>query len=228
MFEHPILSAIRREGFMPLGWFAPAAEDHVPRLDDGTAAQFVILVGNAGPFMFDRFQRERNPQAASLDHWCREVIEALAGELDAKAAFPFDVPALPFLTWAIRSGASHRSPLGLNIHADFGLWHAYRAALIFGAAFDIPPVKSKNPCETCEGKPCLTACPVGAFTGKVYHIEACVDHISTSVGAECMAGGCLARRACPIGRSYTYEPPQMGFHMTAFRNSRLAARAETG
>src|SRR5687767_4652966 len=104
MFEHPILSAIRREGFMPLGWFAPAAEDHVPRLDDGTAAQFVILVGNSGPFMFDRFQRERNPQAASLDHWCREVIEALAGELDAKAAFPFDVPALPFLTWAIRSG----------------------------------------------------------------------------------------------------------------------------
>jgi hypothetical protein len=213
---------------MPLGWFAPAAQDRVPPLDDGSAAQFVILVGNAGPFMFHRFHRERKAEAVSLDHWCREVIGALAGELGAKAVFPFEVPAMPFLTWAIRSGASHRSPLGLNIHADFGLWHAYRAALIFGAAFDIPPVKSKSPCETCEDRPCLKACPVGAFTGKAYDIEACVDHISTSQGTECMAGGCLARRACPVGRSHIYEPTQMRFHMSAFRNSRLAARAETG
>ena len=28
--EHPILNAIRRESFAPLGWFAPEAEDRVP------------------------------------------------------------------------------------------------------------------------------------------------------------------------------------------------------
>jgi len=43
-----------------------------------------------------------------------------------------------------------------------------------------------------------------------------------------MSGGCLARRACPVGQYYAYEPEQMHFHMLAFRKSRLAARGKTG
>jgi hypothetical protein len=35
-----------------------------------------------------------------------------------------------------------------------------------------------------------------------------------------MTGGCLARRACPVGTDYAYDPRQAAFHMTAF----LAAR----
>ena len=227
MFEHPVLNAICRQGFTPLGWIVPEADDGVPPLEDGGTAQFIILVGNAGPSMFNRFWRERKPAIDSLDEWCRQVIGKLADELDARAVFPFDRPALPFLQWAKRSGASHQSPLGLNIHADFGLWHAYRAALIFAAAFDIPPIKSKRPCDSCAGRPCLSACPVTAFNGQAYDVDACVDHIALPRGAECMTAGCLARRACPVGQAFAYEPAQMQFHMKAFRNSRLAARAGT-
>jgi hypothetical protein len=43
-----------------------------------------------------------------------------------------------------------------------------------------------------------------------------------------MASGCLARRACPVGKDYVYDPAQMQFHMTAFRNSRLAADGQSG
>ena len=127
--EHPILTSIRRAGFTPLGWFEPGAADAVPH-----EAKFVILAGNAGPEMFRRFANERDHRAAKIDDWTRDVMGRLAEVLSAKAVYPFDTPPLPFLTWARRAGAGHVSPLGLNIHPTYGLWHAFRAALLFPVA----------------------------------------------------------------------------------------------
>jgi epoxyqueuosine reductase QueG len=215
--EHPILTAIRRASFTPLGWFTPKPEDRVPE-----GARFVILIGNAGPDMFRRFARERDPASHAMDDWTRDVVSALARDLDAQALYPFDMnPPWPFLSWARRGGAGHISPLGLNIHPSYGLWHAYRAALLFPVEFDIS-VQSPgpHPCESCAAKPCLSACPVHAFDGTSYDVPACASHIATPAGETCMMHGCLARHACPMGKNYTYAPAQAAFHMRAF----LAAR----
>jgi epoxyqueuosine reductase QueG len=210
--DHPVLNAIRRESFTPLGWFAPRAEDGVP-----AGAQFVILIGNAGPDMFRGFARERDPARDLMDDWCRNVIGQLARDLDARAVYPFDKPPLPFLTWARRAKAGHVSPLGMNIHSVYGLWHAFRAALLFPVAFDLPPNSAgAHPCESCAGKPCLSACPVGAFSGRDYDVPRCIDHNASPKGIDCMTGGCLARRACPVGRPFAYGQDQMQFHMRAF------------
>jgi ferredoxin-like protein FixX len=207
--EHPILNRIRREGFTPLGWFAPR---------DIGEARFVILIGNAGPDMFRRFARDGGE---SMDNWTRRVVEPLAADLDAKAVFPFEVPHQPFLSWARRGGAGHVSPLGLNIHQTYGLWHAYRAALLFPVEFDLPRVAAgAHPCESCADKPCLGACPVSAFDGKSYDVAACGVHVNAGPN-ECMEGGCLARRACPIGVQYQYAKPQAQFHMKAFAKARM-------
>ena len=212
--EHPILTTIRRAGFTPLGWFAPTPEDRVP---DG--ARFVILIGNAGPDMFRRFARERDPGHDAMDDWTREVVEDLARDLDARALYPFDMnPPWPFLSWARRGGAGHVSPLGLNIHPTFGLWHAYRAALLFPVEFDIPVQRpAPHPCDSCAAKPCLTTCPVGAFDGTSYDVPACARHIASPAGEACMTRGCLARHACPVGQGFAYAPAQAEFHMRAFR-----------
>jgi hypothetical protein len=113
------------------------------------------------------------------------------------------------------------TPLGLNIHPIYGLWHAYRAALLFPVEFDIP-VQSPgpHPCEPCAAKPCLSACPVNAFDGTSYDVPACASHIATGTGETCMIHGCLARHACPVGQNHAYAPAQAAFHMRAF----LAAR----
>lgn len=217
--EHPILIAVRRQGFEPLGWFATAAGDAM------ADARFVVLIGNAGPAMFARFTRERKAANATLDSWTRETVNELAESLDARAIFPFDKPPPPFLAWGRRAGAGHVSPLGLNIHPRFGLWHAYRAALLFPVVFDLPPHRAgPHPCESCVERPCLSACPVGAFTGQSYELDQCVDHIADATGADCMAGGCLARRACPVGRAFAYQPEQARFHMAAFRRAQLERR----
>ena len=206
--EHPILNRIRRESFTPLGWFSPS--------DMGTT-RFVILIGNAGPDMFRRFARDGYD---SMDEWTRAVVEPLAADLDARAVFPFDVPHLPFLSWARRGGAGHVSPLGLNIHPTYGLWHAYRAALLFPVEFDLPRVAAgAHPCVSCAQKPCLSACPVSAFDGKNYDVETCGAHVNAGAN-ECMEGGCLARRACPIAVQYQYAKPQAQFHMQAFAKAR--------
>lgn len=213
--DHPILNAIRREGFVPLGWFAPIPADGVPG-----NAKFVIIIGNAGPQMFRRFARERDPARDKIDEWCRLVIGNLARDLAAEAVYPFDSPALPFLTWARRAEAGFVSPLGLNIHPAYGLWHAFRAALLFPVAFDLPrPSPGHHPCERCPDKPCLSACPVHAFTGSEYKVPLCIKQIEGPEGAACRDDGCLARRACPVGQAFMYEKAQMKFHMTAFRRA---------
>jgi epoxyqueuosine reductase QueG len=213
---HPILTSVRLAGFTPLGWFEPGAADAIPH-----DAKFVILVGNAGPEMFRRFAQERDHRTAKIDDWTRDVIGRLAEDLSAKAVYPFDTPSLPFLTWARRAGAGHVSPLGLNIHPTYGLWHAFRAALLFPVAFDLPMQSAgAHPCETCADKPCLSACPVHAFDGSFYDVAACAGHLETPAGEDCMSGGCLARRACPVGRGFTYHPVQAQFFMRAFRTAR--------
>ena len=215
--EHPVLTAIRRAGFTSLGWFTPHPDDKVP-----DEARFVILIGNAGPDMFRRFARERDPVRNSMDAWTRDAVAQLAATLEAKACYPFDMsPPWPFLTWARRAGAGHVSPLGLNIHPEYGLWHAYRAALLFPVVFDLPPRNAgPSPCDTCTERPCLSACPVGAFDGTRYDVMACAGHLRSGAGEACLTRGCLARHACPVGQGFAYAPAQAQFHMRAF----LAAR----
>lgn len=219
--EHPVLAAILRAGFTPLGWFEPREEDKVP-----AAARFVILIGNAGPAMFARFARERDPEREQIDDWTRDTVGELASALKATAVYPFSKPYQPFLTWARRGGGGHVSPLGLNIHPRYGLWHAYRAALLFPVVFDLPRQGvSAHPCESCSARPCLSACPVSAFDGKSYDVAACGQHLLTQSGSACMQGGCLARLACPVGTEYTYDARQRQFFMQAFRRARAREQA---
>jgi hypothetical protein len=121
----------------------------------------------------------------------------------------------------MRAEAVAPSPLGILIHPDYGLWHAYRGALAFADRLALPPrVERPRPCDSCAGRPCLFACPVGAFSEQGYDVPACTGHISGPAGVPCMGGGCLARRACPVGPAYGYAAAQARFHMAAFLSAR--------
>jgi epoxyqueuosine reductase QueG len=144
--------------------------------------------------------------------------------LGARAAYPFGDKIWPFQRWAARAEGLHASPLGLLIHPEYGLWHAYRAALFFAEALDLPVVRpAANPCETCA-RPCLSACPAGAFTPAGYELAACASHLASDA-ALCRTGGCHARDACPVGRNWRYPEAQIRFHMAAFARSVAALPA---
>ena len=209
--------SLQEAGFSPRGAFHPGDEDGVPALDADEAARTVVLAGNAGPRMWRAFDAARGASAMSLDDWSQRALTALAARLGARAVFPFERPYLPFQRWALRAEACHASPMGLLIHPDYGVWHGYRGALLFAAALTLPEADRRpSPCASCADRPCLTACPVGAFDGKAYDVPACARHLGGLPEPSCMHIGCLARHACPIGRDYRYEPAQARFHMQAF------------
>jgi len=219
-----VARAISDAGFMALGAFHPTDDDGVPALDGDTPVATLILIGNAGPAMWHRFEVERGGGADPMDAWSRHRVGAVASALGGGAYFPFDKPYLPFQRWARRAGACQPSPLGMFIHPDFGLWHAYRGALGFAARLTLaagspmPP----SPCTSCADKPCLSTCPVGAFTDQGYDVPACVAHLQSAAGRDCVELGCRARRACPVGLSFQYEPAQAHFHMRAFLRAHQA------
>lgn len=182
--------------------------------DGGT----VVVIGHAGPWLWDRFAAERPEGPDPLDRWTRAVLAPVAAAFGARLVLPNDGPPFrPFLRWAMRADAMHPSPLGLLIHPEHGLWHALRAALIFPDAHEVPPrATARSPCAGCADRPCLAACPVGAFDGKTYAVDACAAHVRSDVGRDCRERGCRARRACPVGQAWAWCDDQQTFHMAAF------------
>ncbi len=224
-----LAAALGAHGLILRGGFEPRAGDAVPPLDGGRPARTLMMVGNAGPEMWQAFAASPEYDGAPdpLNRWSERIIGAVAAEAGARALFPFGGPPyLPFVAWAKRAEPVAESPLGILIHPDYGLWHAYRGALAFAEALELPPrAERPRPCDTCVERPCLSACPVGAFSAQGYDVSACTDHISAPEGTDCMENACQARRACPVGRDYLYAPAQAGFHMRHFLKARRRAGA---
>lgn len=215
---------VHAHGLTVRGGLHPGAGDDVPDRP-GT----LVLVGNAGSGMWQAFATERAAyadRANPLDDWVRDRLQGVAAELGGTALFPFGGPPfLPFQRWAQQAEPVSPSPLGVLIHPEYGLWHAWRGALAFKAVIDLPAQAAPaSPCADCADKPCLSACPVGAFSSRGYDVPACLAHLETPAGADCMTLGCRARRACPVGVDLTYDPAQAGFHMQAFRAAQRSAR----
>lgn len=149
-----------------------------------------------------------------MDRWSKRVIGAWARQIGASAAFPSDGPPYPgFFAWALASGRFWQSPVGMLVHDRMGLFASFRGAVILPGG--LPPAEpTANPCETCA-KPCLTACPAGAFTPS-YQTERCHDWLDLPQGNICLSQGCLVRQACPISQGCGRLPQQSAWHMRHF------------
>ena len=209
------------------GW-RPVADDVFTRLPGGQQAAVVWMAGVVGSAFWPIFKASSFFQDGlpdPLDRWSRDIGTDLASRWGGVALFPFDGPPYhPFQQWATRAEPLQSSPLMLRIHPEFGLWHAYRFALALPAVLpddlavtpQVPTMAQPDLCLTCDGQPCLSACPVQAFTGTTYQLDACAAHLHSADGGDCMQSGCLARRACPVGREHIYQPEHAAFHMRAF------------
>ncbi len=192
-----------------------------PEQDDGLPAdiQTLVLLGPAEPGFWAHVTAEPEFLDASpdaLDRWSRRVIGQLACDLGGKAYFPFSGPPWrPFIDWARRSGRAWRSEVGILVHDQAGLMVSYRGALGLKERLDLP-LPATRPCDTCQTKPCLTACPVVALTSQGYDIPACKQYLESPEGKDCLNSGCQVRRACPVSQSYGRKPEQSGYHMRHF------------
>jgi hypothetical protein len=218
---HDLRTDVDASGLAWRGAFHPLPADGVPAFADGGAVGTLALLGFVGGEQWPAFAaspEHRDGRPDPLDRWSRRLLDALAAGHGAAALYPSDGPPwLPFQRWAMRAEAVHVSPLGILIHPDFGLWHAYRGALAFRDRLALPATaRSPSPCDACARRPCLTTCPVDAVRPSGYAHAVCRAHVAAPAGADCLTLGCRARRSCPVGAAYRYGAEQAGFHMRAF------------
>lgn len=222
-----VAAAIAPTGMIARGGFVPDASDDVPPLADGRAVRTVIVVGNVGGTIWPRFRAGEQPVGEPLDDWTRRMLRPIAERFGAGYVHPSDEPYIPMQRWAQRADDVFESPIGLLIHPDHGLWHAYRGALLFAELVaGLPSGGDRvSPCASCVDQPCRTACPVDAFAtddsgGEVrlvgYDHQRCREHVRSGREPRCLTAGCAARRACPINADGYYDVDQMTFHMRAF------------
>jgi hypothetical protein len=216
-----ISAALAVHGLIPRGGLVFGAGEAVPEGPSGKPASSALLVGQAGGAPWPHFLKWRDAQPAGLknplDTWSREVLGAVAQQFGARAVSPSDRPFLPFQQWAMRAERLKPSPLGILMHPEYGLWHAYRGALLLDHAIEVPPPRATiHLCDLCVEKPCLKSCPVDAYRVSGFDHPACLGHVRGPSGGPCRGGGCLDRNACPYGTAYRYPADEQAFHMAAF------------
>ena len=217
-FEH-VNSAVQAQGLEIHGSLHPRRSP-VTGLTTGT----LVLLGTAGAFWpaFTASAEYSDGAPDPVDRWSRRVVSALAQRFSATAHFPFGGPPYaPFINWALASGRAFSSPSQMMVHDQVGLMISFRGALHFADEIDIPPAPTApSPCDTCADKPCLTSCPVGAFVdGGPYQLQPCHQHLDSDKGTECMAHGCIARRACPLSLGANRDFSQSSHHMRYFHRT---------
>ena len=209
---------LARERLEVLGGFAVAeGEAGFP-----AGTRTLLMLGPSEPGFWAHLQAqpewaqyEKDGTPDPVDRWSRRAIGRIACDLGAKALFPFGGPPWhPFYQWALRTGRVWDSPVRLLVHHGQGLMVSFRGALALKEAVAVPPPVAR-PCDGCAAH-CLTACPAGALTGAGYDVPACHAFLDQPEGAECLSGGCLVRRACPVSQSYARLREQSAYHMGQF------------
>ena len=199
-------------GLSLVGWFHPEPEDDVPG-----APGALLLLGADGRAMWDTFKtapEANDGEPHPMDRWSRRIISDLAIRTGGTALFPFvGPPWLAFQRWASRGEGARQSPVTLQVTPSRGLWASYRGAIAFADRLDLPARNDVDPCLDCPA-PCLTACPVNAFSGGTYDVPGCTAYLAS--GPVKCRSGCLVRSACPAGANVELPTDQRAFHMAAF------------
>lgn len=191
-----------------------------PQADDFAQAASIVLLGPSAQFwtVFTASEIYQDQQSDPIDRWSIQVISAIGITLGARPVFPFNGPPYaPFMEWARTSGRAWNAPVGMLVHELTGLMVSYRGALAFDTRLDLPTQTYINPCDSCDTKPCLSACPINALTADGYDVPACQAYLDTEAGRDCLTKGCIVRRACPSSVSAHRVTEQSALHMRAFR-----------
>lgn len=206
--QQQVQADLAKSGLKTLGWFAE---------ENGRPA---LLIGNFGGSHWDAFKSSKffdDGEDDPMNRWTQSTLSPITEKYSCEVRYPFGEQLWPFQKWAAAATGMKPSPIGLFIHPNYGLWVALRGALIFADDIELPKSKpSIHPCETCRDQPCLSSCPVDAFSGESFDVASCRQFASSVKGTSCRDDGCRARLSCPVGKEFAYSLEQQTFHMAAF------------
>ena len=189
-------------------------------LGDTTGFSQLLLIGHGGRRLWECVQASGIAGSDPIDDYTRQTLaEWFARELpgsDYRILYPGEAPVGLQALGEI-AGWHHPTPFRVGIDAKWGSWFAYRAAVLcttrFSPFFRVhrtpkeAPLGGGSPCASCEGRPCVAACPANALAGEDFDLDACL-HWRMAPASTC-ADTCLARLACPVGAEHRYDAAQI-------------------
>ena len=176
----------------------------------------LLLLAHGGRQLWQMVTTTADRSSDPIDDFSRQRVQYVIDHYLQSPAhiwlYPGDL-LLPLQQLGAAVGWQQTSPLGLGIHPHYGLWFAYRAALLVDAELPVTEFAqaSHSVCEQCGEKPCITTCPAAAVSeNQAFALTACADY-RLSESSPC-ADRCLARLACPVGEQYRYSDEQLQYH----------------
>ena len=176
----------------------------------------LVLLGHGGRDFWERAKAAGFEGDDPLDRYSRELAGRFmvdyVNTTEFLIIYPLTDLIVPLQQLGELAGWGSPSPIGSSIHPEFGLWFAYRVALLTNA--ELPLVsqpQQPSPCAACREKPCLSACPAGAV-GEIgsFQLTRCANHRVTPFSS--CAARCLSRLACPVGTTHRYTEEQLSYH----------------
>ncbi|MCO7225244.1 hypothetical protein [Pleionea sp. CnH1-48] len=101
-----------------------------------------------------------------------------------------------------------KSPTGLLIHPEFGLWIGLRLACFTKEKIAPSTLNEPAPCKKCKQE-CMSACPASAISHNGWNYKVCFDYHKSSTDCH---QGCNARVACPVGQAHEYPKLAQYYH----------------
>ncbi|MCW8906413.1 MAG: hypothetical protein OQL28_04125, partial [Sedimenticola sp.] len=175
----------------------------------------VILIGHGGRRLWQSLQQAHwhhadpidNFSHAAANRFCQQLLQGYRHQV----IYPGTCP-VPLQQLGIRAGWHSDSPLGLGIHPEWGLWFAYRAAILTDAP--LPEIRQPNPaapCDQCLDQPCISHCPARALSAtRQIDMSRCGDY-RLQEDSTC-SDRCLARLSCPVAGEHRYTLEQITYH----------------
>ena len=191
---------------------------------DFDSNQDLLLIANGGPRYWHYNSECTDFESANPIDECAvstvlSVLDRLDADAEATVLYPAPTFRLSLLQLGRMAGWQQRSPLGLGLHPQYGLWFAYRVVLLidgdcFKQAPDEPVMTADttaSTCLNCESRACIQRCPAAALSlHALPDMQRCSSHrLATDSSCETR---CLAREACPVATEYQYPEQQIAYH----------------
>jgi hypothetical protein len=197
-----------------------------------------LLVGHAGKKFWEVFSQSQTNKAMQqpdpVDCYSaklsKQAIENHLLGVNAQQLFPATDCPINLMALGKAFGWHSRSPLGMGIHKEYGLWSAYRA--VWWLDLQLPDelnntdddlVLSSNTdfsdlCLQCKTQACVNACPAEAIDFKNNpDLGRCADY-RLQDESQCEST-CLSRMACPYAKEHRYTESQMSYHYELARSA---------
>lgn len=173
------------------------------------------LFGHGGRLLWEQVQA--SPFAAGehpIDRFSEDAVRRYMEEAVPGCRYTVIFPAgkrlVPLRRLGELAGWHFDSPFRVGINNRWGSWFAYRVVVLADSNLPVTPkVPWRSPCDACDNKPCLAACPGAALVDGRLELDRCIDY-RLADGSRC-SRQCISRLACPAAPEHRYEPAQIDY-----------------